>query len=62
MKKEKKTERERCLCPYCEEEVVAASSPYCQACGVMFHYCRRCQVAVLDRKASHCPKCGEPLS
>jgi len=63
MKKEKKTEKqEKCLCPYCEEELVIASLPYCRPCGIVFHRCLRCNITVLDRKATKCPKCGEPLT
>jgi len=62
MKKEKKTkEGEGCLCPYCEVELVVASCPFCQACGTVLSYCVRCQTTVLDKKATKCPKCGEPL-
>jgi hypothetical protein len=28
----KKTEKERSVCPYCEEEIIQAAFPYCQAC------------------------------
>ena len=36
MKKEKKAKKEeKCLCPYCEEELVVASCPFCQACGIV---------------------------
>lgn len=62
MKKEKKTKEQRCICPYCEEELVDASSPLCQACEVVFVHCVKCQVTLLDREATNCPKCGEPLS
>ena len=63
MKKEKKIEKqERCLCPYCEVELVVASCPFSEACGAVLSYCIRCQMTVLDREATKCPKCGEPLS
>lgn len=57
----KKAKKERCICPYCEEKLVVTEFPLCQACGVIFHYCLKCQITVLDKEASHCPKCGEPL-
>ena len=60
--KEKKAREERCLCPYCEEELLVLSAPFCQACGVIFRYCLKCQVTVLDKKATRCPECGGPLS
>ena len=62
MKKEKKTKEKRCSCPYCEKELIVASFPYCQACGVIFRHCLKCQVTVLDKEATHCPECGELLS
>jgi len=62
MKKEKKAKEERCLCPYCEEELIVASLPFCQPCGVLFHYCTKCQITVLDREATKCPKCSQPLT
>jgi len=62
MKKTKQSKKqERCLCPYCEVELVVASCPFCEACGSIFSYCVSCQTTVLDKKAAKCPKCGEPL-
>ncbi len=61
MKKQKKIEWERCLCPYCEEELVIASMPFCQACGVVFRYCIKCGVTVLEKDAETCPWCGGRL-
>jgi len=61
MKKEKKAKEERCLCPYCEEELVVAYAPFCQACGIVFRHCLKCEMTVLDKDATKCPKCGEPL-
>ena len=63
MKEEKKTEKqERCFCPYCEEELVMANLPYCRPCRIVFLRCIRCNITVLDRKATKCPQCGEPLT
>ena len=62
MKKEEKAKEERCICPYCDEELAVADSPLCKACGVVFRHCTKCQITVLDREATICPKCGEPLS
>jgi len=62
MKKAKENKKqERCLCPYCEVELVVASCPFCEACGSVFSYCVSCQTTVLDKKVTKCPKCGEPL-
>ncbi len=65
MKKKMKAAKQnegRCVCPYCEEEMVISSSPLCQACGVVFLRCLECGITVLDREAKNCPKCGAPLS
>ena len=62
MKKEKKVKKESCICPYCEEEMMVTSFPFCQACGIVFRRCLKCQITVLDKKATKCPQCGEPLS
>jgi hypothetical protein len=60
--KAKKDEQgKRCLCPYCEEELVIASCPFCEACGSVLSYCVSCQITVLDDKATKCPECGAPL-
>jgi len=61
MKKEKKTKKEeKCLCPYCEEEVVT-SCALCHACGAVLSYCVSCQIIVPDKEATKCPQCGTPL-
>ena len=61
MKKEKNDKKERkCLCPYCEEEVIS-SCPFCKACGAVLSYCVSCQIMVADKEASACPECGAPL-
>jgi rRNA maturation endonuclease Nob1 len=49
-------------CPYCDVEIMAANFPFCQACGVVFLQCEKCQLSVLDKEAKNCPKCGGPLS
>ena len=62
MKDENKTKKERCVCPYCDEELIAAYAEFCQTCGVVFRHCLRCEITILDRETTHCPNCGEPLS
>ena len=61
MKREKKAKKEgKCLCPYCEEQVIV-SCPFCHACGAVLSYCVSCQTMVPDEKATVCPECGAPL-
>lgn len=60
-KKKKSAKQEKCLCPYCEEQLAFAELPFCQVCSVTFYQCPACQVTVLDKKATKCPKCGASL-
>lgn len=62
MKNKEKKDEERCICPFCDDEIIVSASPICQSCDIVFLYCRKCQITVLDREATHCPKCGEPLT
>jgi len=58
--KESKAVEKKCVCPYCDEEIILARLPYCQPCGVTLRYCRSCQIAV-PREAKVCPQCGGKL-
>lgn len=49
--------KNKCFCPYCEEELVISPPPYCQVCKVTLRYCTRCQI-VVTREAAVCPQCG----
>ena len=60
-KKKMSAKREGCFCPYCEEKLIVAESPFCQLCKVTFYRCAACQVVLLDKKAAVCPECGAPL-
>jgi hypothetical protein len=60
-KSSKDKQAHRCLCPYCEEELVIASCPFCQACGSVISYCVACEIVVPDVNATTCPECGAPL-
>ena len=55
-----KREKERSVCPYCEEEIVQASFPYCQACKVTVFYCPKCRKP-LGRDNKVCPHCGTEI-
>jgi hypothetical protein len=57
---EPKEKERKCVCPYCEEEILMAGFPYCQPCGVTLRYCSRCRIAVV-REAEVCPQCGGEL-
>ena len=50
----------KCVCPYCEEEIIAAGFAYCKPCGVSLRYCAKCGVAV-SREVEVCPQCGGDL-
>lgn len=57
-----KSEREKqpLFCPYCEEEIISASLPYCQACKITVFYCPQCRQAV-PRDKRVCPHCGTEI-
>ena len=57
----KAKKEQSCLCPYCEEELVIESCPFCQVCGAVISYCVSCQIMVPDVNATTCPECGKPL-
>lgn len=57
---EQKGERERCLCPYCDEEIMAADLPNCQVCGITTFYCPKC-LKPLPRDNKVCPHCGAKI-
>ena len=58
------TEREKeevhRFCPYCDEEIMVADFPYCQACGVTIFYCPICRESV-PRDNRVCPHCGAEI-
>ena len=54
---EGKVEKERCCCPYCDEEMVGVSSSNCQACGITIFYCPQCRKP-MPRDKKVCPNCG----
>ena len=47
----------RPVCPYCDEEVPATSSPSCLPCQVEFIYCSECGKLVA-KTVKVCPYCG----
>ncbi len=57
---EQKEKTKQCFCPYCDEEIMAMDSPYCQACQVTIFYCPECQKP-LARENRACPHCGAAI-
>ncbi len=55
-----KEERGHLVCPYCDEELMKANLPYCQACKVTIFYCPKCREPV-SREVGQCPHCGEEI-
>ena len=53
-------EKARRFCPYCDEEVLLDPSPFCQPCQVELRYCLKCNI-VVEREATVCPQCGQPV-
>ncbi len=54
---EQKEEKKHLFCPYCDEEIMRADLPYCQACSVTIFYCPQCRKP-LPRDSKICPHCG----
>ena len=50
-----------CMCPFCEEELVAEGSPFCVACRALMNYCRTCKI-VVAKGVKECPRCGGALA
>ncbi len=51
----------RCVCPYCDVELVVAESPFCEVCKKSFGRCPSCGAIILEAKAVKCTSCGKPL-
>lgn len=56
-----KGKKEYLFCPYCDEEIMVASFPYCQSCGVTIFYCPKCRKPVARDKRV-CPHCGAKIA
>ena len=58
---EHETEKEHIFCPYCDEEILEESFPYCGVCcAVTVFYCPECRKAV-PRDKKTCPYCGAEI-
>ena len=57
---EQKEKKEHRFCPYCDEEIMQADLPYCQACDLEIFYCPRCRKPV-NRGNRVCPHCGAEI-
>jgi len=58
--REQKEEKKRLFCPYCDEEMMVADLPYCQACQITLFYCPKCRKP-LSRDNKVCPHCGAEI-
>lgn len=57
MAAKRKSEKHTQTCPYCEEEILEASFPYCQTCKIEVFYCPKCRKPISKDKEV-CPNCG----
>jgi predicted amidophosphoribosyltransferase len=57
---ERKEEKERCFCPYCDVEIISADFPFCQVCRITIFYCPECR-RPLPRENRICPHCGAEI-
>ena len=60
MNQKPKPNQEKLHCPYCDQEIMAASFPFCQPCGVTIFYCPRCRQPV-SRDKRQCRHCGAEI-
>ncbi len=60
MGEEKRVEKAKWFCPYCDAEIAEVSFPYCGACGVTVFYCPKCRKP-LPRENKACPYCGAEI-
>lgn len=58
--RDQRDEEAKCLCPFCEEEIVVQDYPFCKRCQVSLLYCASCEIAV-PRNSERCPQCGGEL-
>ena len=59
--KKKPAKEQRCVCPYCDEEIILSDAPWCQACKIVFQRCDICGITILEKDLTTCPECGAPL-
>ncbi len=57
---EPKEEKKHLFCPFCNEEIMKADLPFCQACGLKMFYCPKCGKP-LNRDIRVCPHCGTEI-
>ena len=51
----------RCVCPYCDAELLVAESPFCDVCKKSFGRCPSCGAIIMEAKTVICKSCGKPL-
>jgi hypothetical protein len=63
--KHKKTDKQplicRCVCPYCEAELVIAENPFCTVCKISFGRCPSCGALIMEKETVTCKSCGKPI-
>ena len=57
---EQKDKKEHRFCPFCDEEILEASFPFCKACQVTMLHCPVCHKS-LPRDNEVCPHCGAEI-
>jgi len=57
---EQKDKKGHVFCPFCDEEIMSADLPWCQACKVTVFYCPDCRQPV-PREEKACPSCGAEI-
>jgi hypothetical protein len=57
---ERKAEKVKHFCPYCDDEIAEAAWPYCGSCKIDVFYCPECREPV-QRDKRECPNCGAEI-
>ena len=57
---EQKEKGEHRFCPFCDEDMLKASLPFCKACQITIFYCPVCHEPV-SRDNEVCPHCGSEI-
>ncbi|MBI4267309.1 MAG: zinc ribbon domain-containing protein [Chloroflexi bacterium] len=60
MTTQKDEKRKHICCPFCEEEIMTADLPFCQACKVTLLLCPECRQPIV-RDDEVCPHCGTEI-
>ncbi len=56
----RKKQKQKCICPFCENELRASELPFCKKCNKKFISCPKCK-KLIPENSENCPSCGEKI-